>query len=163
MAEEIAKAKTERELQPEHANPFHQMRSEIDRLFDSFLTNGLTGLPRLAPVFGDGQVMPKVEVRESAKELVIDAELPGLKEEDVDVTLRDGVLRITGEKRAESEKDDDDYHIRERSYGQYSRAFRLPDTVDAEKIEASLRNGVLHITVPKRPDAVRAEKKIAIS
>ena len=88
-------------------------------------------------------------------ELVVEAELPGLDEKDVSVTLNEGVLTLQGEKKSEREEKKDDYHLMERSYG--SLSFRVPDTIDADKAKASFEKGVLKVTIPKRAEAVKAE------
>lgn len=145
-----------------YQDPFSAMRSEMDRLFDSFMSRGFGGLPALDRGTSGEMILPRVDVRESNGQIVVEAEVPGLEEKDVEVTLRDGVLRIKGEKKSEREEKKDDYHLTERSYGRYERAFRLPDGIDEEKVSAAMKNGVLHITVPKSAEAVKAEKKIAI-
>lgn len=144
-------------------DPFAAMRAEMDRVFDNFLGNRWSGFPSLL-THGTREriVVPSIDVRENASQIAIEAELPGLEDKDVDVTLRDGILTIKGEKKSEAERTEDDVHITERSYGSFQRSLRVPDTVDEEQIKAKLEKGVLHITLPKRPEAVRAEKKIQI-
>jgi HSP20 family protein len=107
-------------------------------------------------------VTPSIDVTENEATIRIDAELPGMKEEDVDVSLREGVLTIQGEKKSERDETKDDVHVTERSFGRFQRSFRVPDTIDQDAIEAKMENGVLHITLPKRPEAVQPEKKIPI-
>ena len=142
-------------------DPFQSMRTEVDRIFDSFLGRRFGDTPGLfqSPVM---PVMPSIDVLENEATIRIEAELPGMKEEDVDVSLRDGVLTIQGEKKSERDETKDDVHLTERSYGRFQRSFRVPDTIDQEAIEAKMESGVLHITLPKRADAVQAEKKIPI-
>ncbi|MFM1815590.1 MAG: hypothetical protein RLZ98_2285 [Pseudomonadota bacterium] len=161
MAEDIKK-EPENVPAQRYQDPFTAMRSEMDRLFDSFMSRGIGGLPGIGGPGRERTMMPSVDVRESDGKIIVEAELPGLEEKDVDVTLRDGVLRIRGEKKSEREEKKDDYHLTERSYGRYERAFRLPEGIDEDKIAAELKNGVLHITVPKKPEAVRSERKISI-
>jgi HSP20 family protein len=161
MAEDIKKD-VERVPAQRYQDPFSAMRMEMDRMFENFMTRGLGGFPRIAAGERSGNMIPSVDVRESNGEIVVEAELPGLDEKDVEVTLRDGVLRIRGEKRSTREEKKDDYHLTERSYGRYERAFRLPDGIDEDKIKADIKNGVLLVTVPKKPEAVSNEKKIQI-
>jgi len=106
---------------------------------------------------------PVVDVAEADKGYEITAELPGLSEHDLDVKLANGALTIKGDKQDENEEKRKDYHISERRYGgALERSFRLPEGVDADKIEASSKNGVLRIMLPKAPEAQKAEKKIAV-
>ena len=88
--------------------------------------------------------------------------MPGIDESNIDVKVSDGVLSIKGEKKEEKEEKSKDRYLSERRYGSFQRAFRVPDGVDADKIEANFKNGVLTVTLPKTPAAVRREKKIAI-
>jgi HSP20 family protein len=151
--------------------PFESLRQEIDRLFDD-VTRGFAGLPsyrRLAD-FGPSWpwesaasvAAPAVDVAEKEKEYQITAELPGLDESNVQVTLVDDVLTITGEKGEEKEEKDKNYHLSERRYGSFQRSFQLPPGIDQGKIEANFRNGVLTVVLPKAPDAQTKTKKIAI-
>jgi HSP20 family protein len=123
-------------------------RREFDRLFDRFF--GQLALGQGAQVW-----MPVVDVRETADEIQVSAELPGIAPEDVSVTVENGVLTISGEKKQEvvEGKEDADYHLFERRYGRFERSFTLPRTVDAEKVKARFQNGVLHITLPKLQEA----------
>ena len=162
MAQELKKTETGAPAAGGYSDPFSAMRSEMDRVFDTFLGKRWGGFPSLA---GNGEsaiVMPSVDVRENDNEIIVEAEVPGMSEDDVDITLRDGVLTVKGEKKSEREEDKDDMHVTERSYGSFNRTFRLPDTVDEDKVTAALENGVLRVTLPKSPEAKAPEKKIAI-
>jgi HSP20 family protein len=101
-------------------------------------------------------------VRETDTELVVEAELPGMDEKDVSVTLNNGVLTLKGEKKSEREEKKDNCHLMERSYGSFQRSFQVADTIDADKVKAAFEKGVLKVTLPKRPEAVKAEKRIPI-
>jgi HSP20 family protein len=109
------------------------------------------------------QLTPSIDVRENEKEIVVDAELPGMNENDVQVVVREGVLSLKGEKKSERDEKKDTYHLVERSYGSFDRSFRLPEGVNEEQIKAEFNNGVLHVVIPKRPEAAKAEKKIPIA
>ena len=163
MTEDIKKTEpTTPALRP-HGDPFSAMRSEMDRVFDNFLGRRWLDSPNiLGGNLRADVASPTVDVRESPTEIVIEAELPGLTDNDIDVSLKDGVLMIKGEKKSEREEKKDDYHVTERSYGRFQRAFRVPNTIDEDKIEAKLDKGVLHLTLPKLPEAVKKEKKIQI-
>ena len=131
---------------------FPSLHREIDRLFEDFA--------RGFPSFRSAErpaLMPSMDVTESDKEIEITAELPGLEEKDVQINLSDNVLTIRGEKKAEKEEKEKDYHLVERSYGSFSRALQLPSGVDADAIKATIDKGVLKVTVPK-PAAAVAKK-----
>lgn len=147
-------------------DPFHSLREEMDRLFDAFV-GGLPSLarrPSLAGGEGNGGVMmaPEIDVHENEKELIIEAELPGIDEKDISLTVQGNMLTLRGEKKAEMKEDKDNYHLMERHYGSFQRTLRLPETVDEDKAEAKFEKGVLKITLPKRPEMVKTQKKIEI-
>jgi HSP20 family protein len=104
---------------------------------------------------------PAVDIVESDKELVLSADLPGVKLEDVEVKIEDGTLTLSGSRKFENEDNKNGYHRIERSYGEFHRAFALPDSVDATKVAAGFDNGVLKVTLPKkeiaRPRTVKVE------
>ena len=93
--------------------------------------------------------MPAVDVAETDKTYEITAELPGLHEKNIEVRLANGVLSIKGEKQEEKEEKEKDYYRRERSFGSFERRFQVPENVDEDKIEASFKNGILSVTLPK--------------
>lgn len=147
-------------------HPFESLRRQVDRLFDEFPTR--RGLPDFEPferfVFGSGTT-PPVDFVEKDGEYEITAELPGLDEKSVEVKLSNGVLTIGGEKKDEREEKDKEkgYYFSERRYGSFKRAFRMPEGVDAEKIAASFDKGVLTVKLPKTAEALKSEKKIAVT
>ena len=110
-------------------------------------------------VFGDGGGLlergwvPAVDIHQEADKVVVDADLPGLKKDEIDIGVEDGVLTIKGEKKRENEVKDEDYHRVERLHGTFERSFRLPTTVDTAKITAKYKDGVLHVEVPKKEEA----------
>ncbi len=147
------------------------LRDEMNHLFDEFFT----GFERRAPslflayepswLLGGrrGEMTPAVDVAEDDKAVTLTAELPGMKEEDVEVVLRDDMLTVKGEKKSEREEKKENYHLTERRYGAFERTFRLPETADADKIKAAIEDGVLTVTVPKKAEAkAKAEKRIKI-
>ena len=159
MAKEITKSETTQVPTP--MDPFSAMRAEMDRVFDNFMGHGWSA-PRLFKTMQSEALVPSIDVRENDREIVIEAELPGMEEKDVEVTVRNGLLTIKGEKRIEEEKKEDDYHITERRHGSFQRSLQLPDTVDENKIDASLEKGVLHLTLGKKAEAANAAKKIKV-
>jgi HSP20 family protein len=125
------------------------------------------GLPTFPSMFGPSGargfgLTPSMDVKETDKEITIEAELPGLDEEDVSLTIQNGVLTIEGEKKLEHEEDKEDYHVMERRYGSFQRSLRIPDTVNEDKIEARFDKGVLKVVLPKRPEAASEQRKIEI-
>lgn len=144
-------------------HPFETLRRQIDRLFED--TPFRKAAPEFEP-FGRFPLAwasaPAVDLVEKDKEYEITAELPGLDEKNVEVKLSNGTLTICGEKKEEREEKDKGYHLSERRYGSFKRAFRVPDGVDAEHIEASFGKGVLTVRLPKTTEAQKPEKTIAI-
>jgi HSP20 family protein len=123
------------------------LRKEMDQLFERFLEPVWPELPTAAPW------QPKVDVTEDKDAVTVKAEVPGVEQDDLSVSLQDGVLTIKGEKEAEKEEKDKQYHRVERTYGAFVRALRLPAAVDSEKVAATFKNGVLTVVLPKAPEA----------
>jgi HSP20 family protein len=140
---------------------FSAMREEMDRVFGRYERDW-----PFASLFGrearGSMMVPELDVRETSNAITIEAELPGVEEKDVTVTLANGVLTIKGEKKQEKEEKTENYHLTERSFGSFQRSIRLPDTVDDAKVEARFDKGVLKVTAAKRPEAVKAERRIEI-
>jgi HSP20 family protein len=109
-----------------------------------------------------GAMVPELDVHDNAKQLTIECDLPGVDEKDVTVTLVNGLLTIKGEKKTEREEKKENYYMAERSYGAFERSLRLPDTIDEGQLEARFEKGVLKIVAQKKPEAVKAERKIEI-
>jgi len=122
------------------------LRERMNRLFDDAFSSREQG------DLTAGTWSPSVDIHEKDKELVLTAEIPGVKEEDVDVEIEDNVLTLRGKKEFEKETKEEDYHRIERSYGSFYRSFTLPTNVDRDKIEANFDDGLLRITMPKKPE-----------
>ena len=105
----------------------------------------------------------RVNVGETDGEIHITADMPGVKEADIDVTLDGDVLRIAAEKKAETEKSEEKWHVVERSYGRYERALQVPAGIDPEAVKAGFKDGVLSVTLPKPPQAEPKARKISVS
>lgn len=135
--------------------PFREIE-EIQR----HLGSSLPAMWRRLPMEEMGWA-PAIEVFEKEDKFVVKAELPGMKEEDINVCVEGETLTITGEKCAESEVEEENYYLSERSYGKFSRAIGLPAGVDAKKIEASYEDGILEVTLPKTAEV--KPKKITIA
>ncbi|MBN1579979.1 MAG: Hsp20/alpha crystallin family protein [Anaerolineae bacterium] len=140
--------------------PFTAFQQEMNRLFDDFF--GRSALePFGALREGWDMFSPRVDVAETEQDVIVSAELPGLDNQDIDVSLSHGLLTISGEKKQEKEKKGRNYYHVERSYGSFQRSVPLPSEVDAGKVDAVFKNGVLTITLPKA-GGTKAGKKIAI-
>ena len=118
----------------------------------NFFEDFRLGFP-LSTSFELTRYMPRVDTAEDNKNIYITAELPGMAKDDVKVTLSDNVLTIQGKKERKTEETKKNFHRVERSFGSFARAFRLPATVDAEKITASYEDGVLKLEMPKREES----------
>lgn len=131
----------------EPVNLFDQFNNEINRFFNV--------APRQRAANQDRNWMPAVDIREEDDRFVLSADIPGVERKDVEVTMEDGVLTIKGERHAETEEQREGFHRRERVHGTFIRQFTLPDTVNAENISATIKEGVLHIEIPKqaKPEA----------
>ena len=162
MATEIRKPETAGTPAPRYRDPFAEMRAEMDRTFDAFLGRNFLARPSLPYAAPPALVAPDIDIRENDKEIVLEAELPGIDEKDVAVVVKNGVLSLKGEKKVERDEKKDAYHLSERSYGAFERSFRLPDGIDEDNIKASFEKGVLRIAMPKIAEKTPAEKKIAI-
>jgi HSP20 family protein len=107
-----------------------------------------------------GEFTPRFDVKETSDAYVVKADLPGIKDEDVNVSLNGNMLSISGTREEEHKEEREQYYATERSYGAFARSFSLPDSVDGEHVSADLKDGVLTVHIPKRPDA--QPKKITI-
>jgi HSP20 family protein len=127
-------------------DPFREIRSlqnEVNRLF-SGATSGRDDI--------GGEWMPRVDVFENESNLVLEAELPGMKRDDFDLSIENNVLTLKGERKFEKKDERDNYHRVERAYGSFTRSFTLPTTVTAEGAKAEFKNGMLNVTLAKREE-----------
>jgi HSP20 family protein len=146
------------EVRREEENPFAVMRREMNRLFDSFNRSWeLTAFPEFAGAF-----MPRMEVSEDAGVFIVTAELPGMSEKDIDLSVSGDTLTVRGEKKEEREDKSRNYYYSERSYGSFTRSIPLPRQVDTDRVSASFKKGVLTITLPKTAAAMDGTKKIPV-
>jgi len=148
-------------MTPAKWNPFRELEDLLD-VYRPLSRRGRQG--EAHEIMTTADWAPVVDIRESEKEYVIKAELPEVKKEDVKVTLNDGVLLIQGERSMEKEEGEPKgkYHRIERSYGSFARSFSLPEDVDAEKISAEHKEGMLYLHLPKHevPPAKAVEVKV---
>ncbi len=166
----VEKSQTERPSAAQAWRPLESLRGEVDRLFEDFQRDFWPSSFR-QPFFGLRPLLkrelswaaaPAVDIVESDKGYEVTAELPGMDEKNIEVKVTNGDLLIKGEKEEEKEEKKKDYYLQERHFGSFERRFRLPEGVDADKIEASFKKGVLTVTLPKTAEAQKAEKKIAV-
>lgn len=137
------------------------IQREIDSVFDNFL-RGFSFAPAVKEFTSSDFLAPNLDIAETDREYQVSLELPGVDENDVDISLSGNILTIKGEKKAEEKKDGKNYHRVERSYGSFQRSLTLPDEVNADKITATFQQGVLHLTVPKLEQKKTEVKKINI-
>jgi HSP20 family protein len=128
-------------------------RSEIDRLFEDFLTTGRGLATTQGQAKGSAFWAPAVDVSEDGQNFVVHAELPGIKQEDIDIELENNVLTLKGQRKFERKDEKENYHFVERSYGSFYRSFTLPRNVDPNGIQANFGDGVLTISIPKAEEA----------
>jgi HSP20 family protein len=140
-------------------SPFLSLHREMNRLFDDVFRGVDSRFPGLATGAGSSR-WPSVEASETDKEIRVTAEVPGMSEKDIEVTLNDGVLTLRGEKRSETE--DKDRHFSEHFYGRFERHIAVGFDVQEDKIDAAFKNGVLTVTMPKSEKAQSKVKRIAV-
>jgi HSP20 family protein len=143
-------------------NPMKELE-DMQRRFDNLFGQtgqplGLSGSERLV----ESDWTPAVDIAESAEGYMINAELPDVRKEDVKLSIQDGVLSLSGERKAEKEEKGKRYYRVERSFGRFERSFTLPTAVEENKITASFTNGVLHVSVPKSSTSMTAGREIRI-
>jgi len=154
-------AKTER---PKYLAPFEKM----ERLFEDVFRSPFSLLSRRAwsetkDLAEFGTLSPRVDIFEEGNEMVLKADMPGIEKKDIDITLSDNMLTISGEKTHEDKVDKGGYARYERTHGSFFRRFELPSDIDAEKIKAHLDNGVLEVRLPKTEESKSRSKKITVS
>lgn len=142
-------------------NPFLAMQREMNRLFDGFFRD-FSLSSWLGPERAMGMFSPRIDIVENDKEVAVSAELPGMDDKDVEVTVSNGVLTIQGEKKDEHKKETDRYSYFERTSGSFRREIRLPDSADIDKAKAVFKNGLLRVSFPRLPGADKERKRIAI-
>ncbi len=133
---------------------------DFDRLFEGFFRNALTNVAAAGPSLTD--LALQLDAGETEKAYIIHADLPGIAEKDLDVTLEDGVLTIAGEKKSETEEDGKSWHRVERSYGSFRRALALPADADENGVSATVKDGVLKIVIAKKPQPQKTARRIDV-
>lgn len=138
--------------------PFRALQQEVDKLFNDFTSD----LPLAGQWNDNGRFAIQVDVAETEKTLEVTAELPGVNEKEIDVSLAGDILTIKAEKKSDKEEKTKDYHLVERSYGTFGRSMRLPFKADAAKIDAKFDKGVLKLVVQKPAEAQTKLQKIEV-
>ncbi len=139
--------------------PFLNLQQEMNRMFSKFYDDF-----HWSPFQERNlSLFPKVDIKETKSAVTVSAELPGLDAKDIDISVSDDRLTLRGEKGQEKESKEENYYRMERSYGSFHRSITLPAEVESENIEATFKNGVLTISIPKRPEGQRKTKKIKIN
>lgn len=154
----------------QRSNPFSSLRHEIDRLFDEFdwpgfhlpLRGPLARSEASRPWLAGWSGTPVMDLVEHSGDYELQAELPGLDMDDIEIKISNGLMTIRGEKSEQHSKEEDNYHLHERSYGQFQRSFSLPQGIDTDKIEAKYDKGVLYVQMPKSAEAIDKERKIEV-
>lgn len=177
MAEAVTKMPVKREkaaAEPATSvlpwSPFESLRHEVDRLFEDFGRDFWRSPFRRSMFAAEPfwrrelkwAAVPAVDIAERDKAYEVTAELPGMDEKNIEVKVANGNLIIKGEKQEEKEEKKKDYYLHERRFGSFERRFQVPEGVDADKIDAAFKKGVLTVTLPKKPEAQKPEKKIEV-
>ena len=139
-------------------HPLARLQGDMNMVFDRFFNDF-----RLSP-FKDRDLttLPKVDIKETKKEVLVSAELPGLEAKDLDISITDDVLTLRGEKRQESKREEENYFHMECAYGAFNRSIPLPSEVESNNVKAEFKNGILKIALTKKPEEQRKAKKIEI-
>lgn len=147
-------------VRTEPTDPIRAFRQDIDRAFEKFWRI----IPSSFPTLGQSQFadVVRVDVSDSGKEVTVTAELPGLTEDDVNVSIVDGELTIRGEKRTDRQSEGDGLIVRERAYGAFERTLPLPEGVDPDAAIAIFKNGLLTVVLPKTAEALANVKRIPV-
>ncbi|MDH3973793.1 MAG: Hsp20/alpha crystallin family protein [Deltaproteobacteria bacterium] len=152
--------------EPGLPSTFEEMERDMARFFDEmwrrpFSMFGRPWMPSLR--FPEAEVSaPTVDIFREGNDVVVKAELPGMTKEDIDVTLTDDRITISGEKKKEEKVEEKDYYRYERSTGSFTRSFHLPEDVQSDKAKAKFKNGILEIKIPMTEEAKKKEKKVEI-
>ncbi len=149
------------EMLAEMTRPLMKMQRELNRVFDDFFEGG--SMMRRPSMLTDTMPFePRMDLSETADEFKITADVPGMSEDDIDITVSDDTLIINGERSESTEEEEENYFRRERSYGMFHRRVPLPDNVERDNIDAIFKNGVLTINVPKTEEARSNWRKIEV-
>jgi len=148
--------------------PFHEMErrfQEMEKRFEDFFRRPFSLMPSWWPRLKMPEIeeiSPSIDILTEGDDVVVKAELPGMQKEDIDISLTEDTITISGEKKKEEKVEKKDYYRLESSYGSFKRLFSLPAEVQTEKASAKFKDGVLEIRIPKTEEAKKKEKKVMI-
>jgi len=157
MAEEKAK-----ELVKSEEKRLPRRLFDADRLFDESFLRPFVPFSLSQLRAAEEELVPVVDIFEDGSDLVLKAELPGIKKEDIEITLNDGSITVSGEKKKESEIKKKDYYKWESSYGSFCRTFALPTEIQGSKVKSTFKDGILEVRMPKSEQAKSKEVKVKI-
>jgi len=138
---------------PSLVGGFPELRFDMDRLFGDLLSRRTLDWDR---------AVPAADLFETDDEFVVEMDLPGFAKDEVDVTVEQGVLTVSGEHKTDSDKDGQTFHLRERVTNQFTRSFSVPQSIEAGKVAAKFDNGVLRVTLPKAPEAKARRIEVSV-
>ncbi|RQW77057.1 MAG: Hsp20/alpha crystallin family protein [Geobacter sp.] len=165
---EVSKREQSGEMESQERRRLRSPLEEMERWFEESFSRpffsprllGRFGLPELTSVFTP--VSPQVDIYEDRNDVVVKAEIPGIKKEDIEINVKENMITISGEKKGEEKVERKDYYRLERSFGSFSRHLHLPTDIQADKAKATFRDGVLEVRIPKSEAAKQQTKKIPI-
>jgi HSP20 family protein len=141
------------------------LKGHLDKWFGEYFSKNKEAVAQGESIFSEtGSLMrfPVVDIQEQKDKYIVNAEIPGMKKDEIEVEYRDGYLTILGEKKFEHEEKKKDFHRIERSYGSFHRTFEIPEEINEEEVKGEYKNGVLSITLPMKNPEKRRVKKIEI-
>lgn len=147
-----------------HRNPFFAIQTSFDKALESFYKN-FNGfdLPKFTTdEFENQAICPAIDIVDDKDHFKVEAEMPGMGEENIQVSIEDNILTIKGEKQTSKQDSKKNYLMREISYGAYERSIRLPDSADIDKAKASFKKGMLWVDIPKKIESIKQSKKIKV-
>lgn len=150
----------------EESSPLYTLQQQVNELFDQYFGESTQDPFNLFPTsLGEhnwGDLSPKIDMSETDKELIVKAEMPGISEKDIDITVSDNTLKIYAEKKQENQETEKGWYRMERQYGSFARSISLPYEVDSNKVEATYKHGVVKIVLPKMVTQKTEERLIPI-
>jgi HSP20 family protein len=148
---------------PAEHDAFQGFRQDMNRVFDEFVRGfGMPSLVAMPSRIAETMLTPRIDVSETDSEIRIAAELPGIDEKDIEVTLADDVLTIRATKKIERDNDESDFHVIERTEGTFYRSIALPFAADAQQVDANFKDGVLLVSIPKPKEARDKERRVHV-
>jgi len=141
--------------------PFHLLQRDMNHLFENFARGVDMWRPRFVePLFGDIQI--RLDLKDNDENIVFTAEIPGVEQKDIEISVTDDTLMVKGEKKEEKHESEKGYYRAERSYGCFQRMIPLPCEIEKDHVEATFNNGVLKIVLPKNKQVMKETKKVTI-